>query len=107
MSRSPGLVRGREHSAIIRPMEPQISVRFTGRDKLLHLIEAGEMAPRLGRRFAKRLHEPFPDREGSPDGSEALGRGQTGSMNQRFPAASYPLMYAASSTKRRPSRRVM
>ena len=68
--------------------EARVGVRFTGPDKLFHLIEADEMAPRLGRRFAKRLHEPFPDREGSPDGSEALGLGQTGSISHLFSFAS-------------------
>ena len=56
----PGLVRGNEHSAIIRAMEAQIGVRFAGRDKLIHLIGLGEVVARLGRSVADRLHVHFP-----------------------------------------------
>ena len=35
--------------------EAEIGVRFAGRDKLVHLIEAGEVVHRLGRGFAERL----------------------------------------------------
>ena len=47
-SRLPGLVRGREHSASSRAMKPGIRVRFTGPDKLVHLIVAGEVVLCLG-----------------------------------------------------------
>ena len=62
--------------------EAKIGVRFAGPDQLVHLIEAGEVAPRLGRGLAERSHEPLPGREVSP------GRGQTGWMSQRFSFAS-------------------
>ena len=38
--------------------ETQVGVRFAGPDKLVHLIEAGEVVQRLGRGFADRLHRP-------------------------------------------------
>ena len=53
--RLPGLVRGREQSAIVRAMKPRAGVRFTGPDKLVHLIGNGEVVPRLGRVVAERL----------------------------------------------------
>ena len=54
--RLPGLVRGRLHSAISRAMKPRPGVRFAGPGQLVHLIEAGEVVPRLGRVAADRLH---------------------------------------------------
>ena len=52
--RLPGLVRGRLHSASSRAMKPEIGVCFTGPDKLVHLIEAGEVVPGLGRQLILR-----------------------------------------------------
>ena len=68
--------------------EPRVSGCFTGFSQKVHLIEAGEMPPRLRRGVADRLHEPLPAREDSPGGSVASGRGQTGWMTQRFSPAS-------------------
>ena len=44
------MLRGSEHSAIVRPHEAQIGVRFAGPDKLVHLIGNGEAlaAPVVG-----------------------------------------------------------
>ena len=43
--------------------EAQIGVRFTGPDKLIHLIGLGEASPRLGRGIASRSLSPgHPDR---------------------------------------------
>ena len=36
---------------------------------MIHLVEAGEVVPRLGRGFAEHLHEFLPAREGSPGGA--------------------------------------
>ena len=47
--------------------ETEIGVRFAGADKLVHLIEAGEVVQRLGRGFAERL-----------DGAAQIGEGRRG-----------------------------
>ena len=70
--RLPGLVRGSEHSAIIRAMKPQIGVRFAGPDKLVHLIEAGEVVQRLGRGFADLFHRPAQAGADFPDGNQPV-----------------------------------
>ena len=38
--------------------EAHVGVRFTSPDKLVHLIESGEVVPRLGRRLEGLLHRP-------------------------------------------------
>ena len=47
--------------------EAQIGVRFTGPDKLVHLIGAGEVGQRLGRGFADRFHRAAQIGEGITD----------------------------------------
>ena len=47
--RSPGLVRGRLHSAKQPPHEAEIGVRLARANKLIDLVETGEVVPRLGR----------------------------------------------------------
>ena len=44
--------------------EAPIGVRFAGCDKLVHLIGAGEVVPRLGRGFAERLYRAAQAGEG-------------------------------------------
>ena len=39
-------------------MKPRAEVRFAGRDKLVNLIEAGEVVQRLRRSSAERLDRP-------------------------------------------------
>ena len=54
-----GLLRGREHSAIVRAMKAESGVRFAGRDKLVHLVGLGEVVERLRRGVADRGHRPI------------------------------------------------
>ena len=49
--------------------ETRVGVGQGGSHELIHLIEAGEVVPRLGRGFAERLHKSLPAREGSPGGA--------------------------------------
>ena len=52
--------------------EPQISVRFAGPDKLVHLIEAGEVAPRLGWRLPERRYRPVQAGEDFSSGNQVI-----------------------------------
>ena len=54
--------------------EAQVRVRFAGRNKLVHLIEAGEVVQRLGRGFADRFHRPIEAAEDFPDGNQVFHR---------------------------------
>ena len=54
--------------------EAKIGVRFAGTDKLVHLIEAGEVVPRLGRGIAERFHRPIEAAEDFPDGNQVFHR---------------------------------
>ena len=55
--------------------EDSVRVGLDGSQELIHLLDLGEVMPRLGRRFAERLHESIPVQEVFPGAS---GRGQTG-----------------------------
>ena len=55
--RLPGLVRGREQSAIVRAMKPRSGAASLP-DKLVYLIGLGEVVARLGRSFTDRLDRP-------------------------------------------------
>ena len=46
------VVRGREHSTIIRAMKPRSGVRFTGPDKLVHLIGLSPRSSGRSRAFS-------------------------------------------------------
>ena len=50
--------------------ETQIGVRFASPDQLVHLIEAGEVVPRLGRGFADRLDRTGQIGQGSGNGNQ-------------------------------------
>ena len=52
--------------------EAEIRVRFAGRNKLIHLIEAGEVVNRLGRGVAELFHRPVQIRDGFLDGNQAV-----------------------------------
>ena len=52
--------------------EAQIGVRFTGPNKLVHLVGLGEVVPRLGRGFAERLHRPAAPSEGFPNRNQPV-----------------------------------
>ena len=53
----PGLVRGNEQSAIIRPMKPLSGSASLAETNWFNLIGAGEVVPRLGRVVADRRHQ--------------------------------------------------
>ena len=70
--RSPGLVRGRLHSANSRAMKPRSASASLASTSLVHLIEEGEVVQCLRRGFADRLHRPAQIREDFPDGNQAV-----------------------------------
>ena len=52
--------------------EAQIGVRFAGPDKLVYLIESGEVVERLRRGFADRGHRPAQVGENFANGNQAV-----------------------------------
>ena len=65
--RLPGLVRGNEHSASSRAMKPRSGSASLAPTNWFHLIEAGEVVPRLGWGFAERLDGAAQIGQGFPD----------------------------------------
>ena len=62
-------------------MKPMIGVRFAGPDKLIHLVEAGEVVQRLGRSVAERRHRPAQIREGFSNGNQLAALTLHGSLS--------------------------
>ena len=52
--------------------EAQIGVRFTGPDKLVHLIGLSEVMPSLGRGLEVFLHRPIQAAEDFTDGNQPV-----------------------------------
>ena len=69
--RLPGLIRGRRAQRHQPRHEAEIGVRFAGRNKLVHLVEAGEVVQRLRRGVADRLHRPVQTRYDFRNGNQA------------------------------------
>ena len=59
-------------TALNSPHETEVGVRFTGPDKLVHLVGLGEVVPRLGRCVADHLYRPVQAGEGFSNGNEAV-----------------------------------
>ena len=53
-------------------MKPRSGSASLGPDKLIHLVEAGEVVPRLGRGFADRLHRAAQAGENFGGGKQAV-----------------------------------